>query len=348
MTNRRKITGWLLLACLVPLAGWLWYVQLHKPVWKVVEVGARITGADLDFIRPEIRARLVSEGFHISSRTLVIVPPKPGVLFGTVRKPGNQEQFTYLILFRYGRRLRSYGGIISGDRKLLCTFDGTVAETNDRFEVNGKPIEASYRLELNETRTAVANESLTIEDNYVDMRSGRVFLVDLTTEPKVYRQMQVEMPAIPAKLETNQDAEGVAEAIRQSLENQDRQIRAFCRDRSTRLQTNLERTVMLSTSSGDEVVDPNDEQIRKALSALDVSRDGVGWAILGRSVMTYLQVSGDKTAGFDMEYQERDIANHYRAACEDFELEEVVQAFARYRDGRIDWSVYGNWDRVTR
>ncbi|MHC4332114.1 MAG: hypothetical protein ACYSWW_28810, partial [Planctomycetota bacterium] len=93
MTHRRKIIGWLLLICLVPLAGWLWYVQLRKPVWKIVEIGARLTGADLDFIQPEVRARLVSDDFHISSRTLVIVPPKPGVLFSTVRKPGSQEEF---------------------------------------------------------------------------------------------------------------------------------------------------------------------------------------------------------------------------------------------------------------
>lgn len=208
----------------------MWYVQLHKPVWKVVEVGARLTGAELGWIRPEVRARLVSEGVHISSRTLVIVPPKPGVLFGTVGKPGNREQFTYVILFRYGRRLRGYGGgIISRDRKLLCTFDGTVAETNDQFEVNGKPIEASYRLELNETRTAVANESLTIGGERADIAAGRVFLLDLTVESPVYQQMKVELPAIPAKLETSEDAERAAEAIRKSLESQNPKIKAFLR-----------------------------------------------------------------------------------------------------------------------
>lgn len=205
----------------------MWYVRLRKPVWKIVQVGTRLTGADLDFIQPEIRARLVSEGFHISSRTLVVVPPKSGVLFSTVRKPGKREQFTYLILFRYGRRLRSYGGITSRDRKLLCTFDGTVAETNDRFEVNGKLIDVSYRLELNETRTAVANESLTIGGEQVDIGDGQVFLIDLTAQSPVYRQMKVELPAIPSKLVPDEAAELAAEAIRQSLENRHPEIKAF-------------------------------------------------------------------------------------------------------------------------
>lgn len=230
ITHRRKIIGWLLLIGLVPLAGWLWHIRLRTPVWKVVEVGARITGADLDFIRPEVRARLVSEGFHISSRTLVVVPPKPGVLFSTVRKPGNQEQFTYLILFRYGPRLWSYGNIIiSRGFVPRCTFDGTVAETNDRLKVNGKPIEACYRVELNETQTAVANESLRIGGKRVDMASGQVFMVDLAAESPVYQQMKVELPAIPSKLETTEDAERAAEAIRKSLESQDPEIKAFLR-----------------------------------------------------------------------------------------------------------------------
>lgn len=326
----------------------MWYVELRKPVWKIVEVGARLTGADLDFIRPEVRAPLVSEGFHISSRTLVVVPPRPGVLFSTVRKPGSREQFTYLILFRYGARLKSYGSILAGrDPALRCTFDGAVAETNDAFELNGKPIEASYRVELNETRTSIVKERLTIEGKYVNMRSGRVFLVDLTAESPVYRQMKVELPPTPMRLETKEDAERAAEAIRRSLESRDPEIKAFCRDRSVRLQTNLDSTMILSTSLGDEVVDPNAQHIRRALSALDVGRDGVGWAVLARSEMTYLQVSGDKTSRFDMEYQEGDVAYHYRAARENFELEEVVQAFGRYRDGTIDWSVYGDWDRIT-
>lgn len=207
----------------------MWYVRLRKPVWKIIEVGTRLTARDVGFIQPEVRARLVSEDFHISSRTLVIIPPKPGVLFGTVTKPGKREQFTYIILFRYGRRLRSYGGISSRPRKLLCTFDGRVAETNDRFEVNVKPIEASYRLELNETRKAVANESLTIGGERVDIGAGQVFLIDLTSQSPVYRQIKVELPAIPSKLGSEEAAERAAEAIRQSLEKQDPEIKAFLR-----------------------------------------------------------------------------------------------------------------------
>jgi hypothetical protein len=269
-----------------------------------------------------------------------------------VRKPGGDEEFTYLIVFKYGRRIRSHSTFIVSrgvQRRPRCVLDdsGRWAETTAAFELNGKPIEATYRVELNETCTAVVKERLTIKGKYVKMRSGRVFLVDLTAESPIYQQMKIEPPPTPMRLETKEDAERAVEAIRRNLESRDPQIKAFCRDRSIRLRANLDSTMILTTSLGDEVPDPSAERIGNALSALNVGRDGVGWAILARSEMTYLQVSGDKTSGFDMEYQEGDVANHYRAAREKFELEEVAQALARYCDGTIDWKVYGDWDRIT-
>ena len=214
MTHRRKLLRGLLLIGLVLVAGWVWFTRLHTPALKIVEAGKRLTSDNLD----------------ISSRTLVVVPPKPGVLFHTVRKPGRQEQFTYLILFRYGPRIRSFNFDIRGPEP-DCMLDhfGRWAETTDVFELNEKRIEASYRVELNETRTAVANESLTIGGQRVDMTSGQVFLIDLRAEPPVYQQMKIELPAIPSKLESTEDAERAAEAIRKSLETQDPEIKAFLR-----------------------------------------------------------------------------------------------------------------------
>jgi hypothetical protein len=103
----------------------------------------------------------------------------------------------------------------------------------------------------------------------------------------------------------------------------------------------------LTTSSGAKIVNPSDEQIREALSVLGVGRDDEGWAVLMQTEMDYVQVSGDRTSGFAMEYQTGDTDRHYRAARENFALEQVVRAFADYRDGTIDYSAYGDWSRIT-
>ncbi len=100
-------------------------------------------------------------------------------------------------------------------------------------------------------------------------------------------------------------------------------------------------------SSGVKVTDPSDEQIRTLLGRFNVGRDGEGFAIFEKDGSTYMQVGGDKTRGFDMEYQEGDVDKHYRAEREDFSLDEVVRAMIGYRDGNINWSDYGLWSRIT-
>ena len=103
----------------------------------------------------------------------------------------------------------------------------------------------------------------------------------------------------------------------------------------------------LVVSTGQKLPNPNVDDIRRALTALDVKKNGEGFAILERDRMTYLQVSGDKSIGFDMEYQDGEVQKHFRAIRGDFSLEEAVQALVAYRDQSIDWSKYGEWTRIT-
>jgi hypothetical protein len=209
MTHRRQLLGLLFVGLAVVLGtGWWWLSRPHTPPFKIVLKGSSGYSGNLG----------------VSGGNLFVVAPKPGTFFGTVRKPDGQEQFTYLILFRYG--LPKSDGTNRG-LQFSCTSDGNNAETKNAIELDGKRIEAVYRIELNETRTAVENESLTIGGESVDITSGQVFLIDLSDESPVYRQKKLELPAISSKLESPQDVERLAETIRKSLESQDPEIKAF-------------------------------------------------------------------------------------------------------------------------
>jgi hypothetical protein len=209
MTHRRLLLLGLLFLGLVSIggAGWWWYSRPRSPPFKIVVRGARASSGNLG----------VSDG------NLVVIAPKPGVLFGTVSKPGNQEQVTYLILFRYGRPGANQG------TNFHSSSNGRMAEAAITIELDGKRIEAAYRIELNQEQTAVANESLAIGGKSVDMTSGQVFLIDLTAETPVYQQKKVELPAIPSTLDSLEDVEQLADAIRKSLGSQDPEIKAFLR-----------------------------------------------------------------------------------------------------------------------
>ena len=94
------------------------------------------------------------------------------------------------------------------------------------------------------------------------------------------------------------------------------------------------------------IVNPSDKEIREALSRLD-TRSGDAFVILGPTDMTYIQASGDRNVGFDLEYQESTVEQHFRAKNENITLDDVMESFTAYRAGRTDWKDKFDFRRVT-
>jgi hypothetical protein len=191
-------------------AGWWGYQKFQSLPFKIVLRGSGGTSGPLG----------------VSGGHLVVVTPRPGVFFGTVTRPGSPEEFTYLILFRYGP-----SGSEGSSRRILfdCSSEGRKAETKDSIEFDGKRLEAAYRIDLGETPAAPASEALEIGGKSVDMAAGRLFLIDFASEAPAYRQKKVDLPAIPFKLQTTEDVERLAESVRKSLEGRDPEIETFLR-----------------------------------------------------------------------------------------------------------------------
>jgi hypothetical protein len=162
----------------------------------------------------------------VSGGHLVVERPKPGLYFGTVRTPGSPEQVTYLIVFRYGP-----GGWDNVSQRIHShsQASGNTGKTANAIALGGQRIEAEYRIELNETHTAVATETLTVGGERMDLSAGRVFLIDLTAETPVYRQKKVELPPITTNLDRAADLRAFAEAIRASLDAGDEEVKGFLR-----------------------------------------------------------------------------------------------------------------------
>ena len=209
MSQLSKILfGLALLALIVAAIAGVQFVRFSSPAFKMVMQGSSST----------------SDKLQVSGGNLVVIAPRPGVFFGTVKKPGGEEQFTYVIFFRYGAPLENGAG---HGIDFHCTSDGRSAETKDAISLEGKRIEAAYRVELDEAHAAVASERLTIGGNDVDIAAGQVFLIDVTAETPQYRQKKATIPAIVAKRDSTQAVEQTAQTLRKELAAQDPEIKEF-------------------------------------------------------------------------------------------------------------------------
>ena len=93
------------------------------------------------------------------------------------------------------------------------------------------------------------------------------------------------------------------------------------------------------------IVDPSDEDIRSALGGLDAG-SGDAFVILGATDLTYIQASGDRRRGFDLEYQKGSVDRHHRATNESIFIDDVAAAFIAYRNRNESWKSRFEFERV--
>lgn len=90
------------------------------------------------------------------------------------------------------------------------------------------------------------------------------------------------------------------------------------------------------------IQNPTEADIRQAVFALDTKKNDA-FLVLSLTDMTYIQTSGDQNVGFDLEYQETDIKQHYRGKC-DFTADEIVKTLVSYSIGADDWKHTVEWE----
>ena len=164
--DQRTKRLWLIPAFLIlaPVAGLLIFRFTYVRPFRVAEIGGKISQGALSIRTP----------------TKSIAPPNAGVEFSTVTVPGQQEQFAYLVLFNYGGELVRYSSSSPNTKGPyhggIESPDGQWAEIIIGFTVNAKPVEGRYYVELDDSLTQVAIETMSVGDKSYARRhlaSGR-------------------------------------------------------------------------------------------------------------------------------------------------------------------------------
>ncbi len=102
----------------------------------------------------------------------------------------------------------------------------------------------------------------------------------------------------------------------------------------------------LTICDQEPINNPSNEVIIDSLNSLDMAT-GNAFVILAVNDMTYMQVSGDKNIGFDLEYQEGNIKNHFRAKQVGIPVSEIEQAFIAYLNENPTWKSQFEFERIS-
>jgi hypothetical protein len=91
------------------------------------------------------------------------------------------------------------------------------------------------------------------------------------------------------------------------------------------------------------IENPKIEEIINGLKDLGNTIDA--FAILSKSELTYIQVSGTPKTGFMVEYQIDNIENHFRAKNENISIEDCIKCFVTYFQNDDSWKNMFEWER---
>ncbi len=92
--------------------------------------------------------------------------------------------------------------------------------------------------------------------------------------------------------------------------------------------------------------DPTAEQIRQAVVDLQQGASD-GFLILSDTAddASYLQVAGNNTDGFALEYQQHDLSNHYYS-LDEVTADQICAALIDYRSGGSQWLTSFRWEKM--
>lgn len=151
-----------------------------------------------------------SDGFAMSSPSVVLEERRPGLVFGTAAAPGQPVTFGYFIVLKLppGRLAEApfapRSTAHAGQNELSASLE---------LELFGVTLEVDHRLEIDRQRNRVGPEFLSVSGRTVDVSAGRLILLDLTVTPPCLEQRRMQFPALEADPKRIDDVERVGSEV---------------------------------------------------------------------------------------------------------------------------------------
>lgn len=206
MTRRKRLI-WLsvIVLILALICSSVWFALYLKSIMSVPPIKLALSGSG---------TRIST--FQITNGNLFVETPQPAVIFGTLQKGEKEFEFVYIIVVKYPLKKSD-----KNENKLEFSggANGRIAECKDAIEVNGQRIETRYRIELNEAKTQIDKEELSLNGQSIQPGSNLVFLYDLSAVNPVLLPLPIERPRLTHSVRSTSDVEQIGRSILAELKD---------------------------------------------------------------------------------------------------------------------------------
>jgi hypothetical protein len=137
---------------------------------------------------------------------------RPKVCFGLTKEFDADPQFTFLILFRTGKKDCNLAGSEGRSER-----DGGVMKTRHVFSLGEFKFPLEYETKKDSTTGKVTDSNLVVGDLKVPDNGPRVLIVDLTSEKPAYKLVKAGLPACGVDL-ADKDRKTWAKAIDEAID----------------------------------------------------------------------------------------------------------------------------------
>lgn len=126
-----------------------------------------------------------------------VVAGEPGFLYGGVQDAAGKWKLNYLVLVKHPATAKSHGDYrdpkptVSSD-----SSDGIERRLNfkQRLRIDELTLDYAYRGRIDLATNTLSNEQFTFQGKPMQVRKGRVIIVDMTVDPIHCQQVNVELP----------------------------------------------------------------------------------------------------------------------------------------------------------
>jgi len=173
------------------------------------------------------------DGYSFSAGGIFLEENEPGVLFGTQKMRDGYHEFTYFVIFRHAieadRADREFS--VSRGKGTTLSFDGSRALMTDGITIDGNSLRLELQLQVDRAAGTVQTTEFSVNGSDTDPSEGALILVDLSSRPVTYTQVNARLPdgfADPLKMEPA-DVRNLALDVTQKLRTENADVWEFFR-----------------------------------------------------------------------------------------------------------------------